>query len=640
MPEAGDRDPSTRKWAQVPSARARRQPGLPLIAWALAALPMTVQLHRLGHDSAAITRSIGISLIGVLLAARWPRWSLLVLVGGTGLLVIDRSVPAITLALLAALAALWSEVTGAVETEHFRPTATARALAAAPALAADVALVIGTGVRVPLILTTAGAVTLAAGSLIPERPGRAFGARALAANLRLVERIGRPIGAAIGAVAMVPVSLVATIGWVGHRFAGLDVLGPPVAQGTRWVIRGAADVRTTHADSNTQVWDPRGAAQGTRRLLATTVSLTLVAGLAWAVVATTSLNWPWGAEPAGAQLNSSAWIRQCLSTPEEPNPVLDDQPGSARLLCESENLVRRPRFNAATVYDFPDFAGTWVHEANGIRRTWRPPACACRRLTVWWFGGSGAWGWDQRDEFSLPSQLARAAHAEGLALDVINYAVPAWVLGQERALFERLLETEHAPDLAVFYDGGNELNRQKERNGRGRGADESPTSFMEAELDDYLWNGPLLSGQAVSDRTNSYHPAPQLPSADVAHHAMNRYRADLDRARRTGATAGVDPVFVWQPLMASAPPQAARPNAVPAVDERVWSKMVPAAVAELPPGVINLADSLDQVDRPVFDDFYHHNEYAASIVAKALLDGLRPRIAAALKTPGAPRTGG
>ena len=167
----------------------------------------------------------------------------------------------------------------------------------------------------------------------------------------------------------------------------------------------------------------------------------------------------------------------------------------------------------------------------------------------------------------------------------------------------------------MFYDGGNDLNKQKDRNQEGRGTDESEVSFAENEINDVLLNGPFVWGLERPPAT-SVPGTDQVSPTQVARHAMNRYRRGIDLGSRFAEVVGVTPIFIWQPLVPSAPPSAANPDAVVQEDLTFWAEMMPAALEQLPDEVINLADALDNVDRPVFKDLWHTNEYGAEVARR------------------------
>ena len=440
------------------------------------------------------------------------------------------------------------------------------------------------------------------------------------ANKRLRDRIGRPLGAVVGCLAMLPAAILACATWIGQRFVVFEPLAPPAWAGTRWVLRDVPDPVPSRAYSGAPIPDPRGFGRTAHRFAASAVTTALVAGIGFA--GSRAIEVAPDKTPA-APVEEVVLARGCGSGPD---PAMDGQPGWPQVGCDTTEFSARGKFDAATTYAFRDFASETVNQIDGIRAGWTPPLCACRRVRVWWFGGSAGWGWYQRDEFSLPSQLAKAAWDDGIALEVTNFAVPGHVLGQEVRRFAQLTTTDPAPDFAMFYDGGNDLNRQRDRNDEGRGADESETSFAEVQVDDVLSNGPFAWGMEGDRRDSQWATGDRIGFEDVARHAMSRYRRSLRLGQNFSRAADVTPIFVWQPLAPSAPVAAANPDVLSSEDRAGWAEMLSVAKRRLPAEVIDLSDALDGVDGPVFKDVWHTNEHAADIVAKELWTAVRPQL--------------
>jgi hypothetical protein len=104
-----------------------------------------------------------------------------------------------------------------------------------------------------------------------------------------------------------------------------------------------------------------------------------------------------------------------------------------------------------------DYAGEHVTIEDGVRATWAPaePTGAPARIFV--LGGSTVWGTGARDEGTIPSWLARIAHEQGEAYEVTNLGESGFVSWQEALLLADKCASNDIPDVAVFYDGVNDV---------------------------------------------------------------------------------------------------------------------------------------------------------------------------------------
>ncbi len=97
---------------------------------------------------------------------------------------------------------------------------------------------------------------------------------------------------------------------------------------------------------------------------------------------------------------------------------------------------------------------------TGIRRTWRADEPSHRRddpsFRVFVFGGSTIWGIGARDDYTVPSCLAKHLAEMGVRAQVTNYGESGYVSTQEVIALFRRLQQGDVPDLVVFYDGVND----------------------------------------------------------------------------------------------------------------------------------------------------------------------------------------
>ncbi|HWJ62334.1 MAG TPA: hypothetical protein VNS19_10215 [Acidimicrobiales bacterium] len=159
-----------------------------------------------------------------------------------------------------------------------------------------------------------------------------------------------------------------------------------------------------------------------------------------------------------------------------------------------------------------DFTSPYINVRDWARRSWTAPGDEDRPV-IWFFGGSGMFGEGQRDDHTIPSELARLAAADGLPVTAVNYGQRGWVHWQEMLLFEQRLDQVDAPDLAAFYDGPNDISAA------GRYGDGVPLS-----LNEYVDGGAApaaLSTQLLAPDDDRSVPS-QLWSEYAEHSALRK----------------------------------------------------------------------------------------------------------------------
>lgn len=247
-----------------------------------------------------------------------------------------------------------------------------------------------------------------------------------------------------------------------------------------------------------------------------------------------------------------------------------------------------------------DLDKRYTNTANLMRDSYEPVDGS---RTIWFFGGSTTFGIGQRDEHTIPSEIARLAEADGTPIRVQNFGVSSYLTWQEVGLFRRLLRDRQAPDLVVFFHGVNDfaaICRQlalgQEPNGLGNPLSDERTDDPEENCVD----SPGRTGELVA-------------------RAISRSMGD---AR---SSAGSIPVVeFWQPFAAT---RESKDSDGPLLEKLGLDEMGRTAQAqpylnalESLPDAIDLSDALDVYDGPVYFDWAHTNELGAELIAQAMWD--------------------
>lgn len=472
---------------------------------------------------------------------------------------------------------------------------------------------------------------------------------------RAVSAFGRGLTAAIGGFAFVVAVLPA---WAWGRLLRRDALRGRRSGRPAWVER-ARDPRTTERDA--RALGTTSAAAGSRR--------TLTGRLTWSVgcvllllAANYGIGWGWD---------------QAFPTHPPARTVTDD-PLSSSSGAVTGPVPRDPRIDAPAMAAYPwreryfndiqrttggywpyteyrpnDFHSPYLNLRGWVRTSWEPPGDPSRMPTVWMFGGSTTWGEGQRDGHTIASEIARIAAAQGMPLRISNFGERGWTSFQEMVLYEQRLSLQADPDVALFYDGANEVTTQSLLNeavpshtlvyayAKKLFGQTVATQFVEPAATPSPWSdlwGAYSEHSAIHKlvhlfRSERADAAPSPPTTTTPlppgltagqeanndgnvsnYHTTVQDGIDAGRVYERGKQLilllsrehHVRPYLFWQPVKdAGAPEQAAR--------------------AELTAPTINISDALDG-HTDTYIDAVHTNEVGARIVAERIWRSIEPGI--------------
>lgn len=400
--------------------------------------------------------------------------------------------------------------------------------------------------------------------------------------------------------------------WLVQRALRIDPLMPRVATGehTSWLVRARRDVRAGHLWASEMVEGPRPSAVWRARLAALVVCA-LALGLISVFSGRSHSESPMGGlgDTRPAAYKSAEWYG-------------DYQEDIAWI------WNRATAWNPLGPQRIRDVRTRTVNVTDGVRRSWRPPECTCRRLKVWMYGGSTTFGLGQRDGHTIASELARAAWAEGIAVDIDNRGVPGDVHWEEAQRYAWDVATYGPPDMVFFYDGFNEQWATQILANRELGDAYAP---VDPVTEDFWQNeggfGGPLSDLSAPDAPPGAHLLSLRPvkiegPVEAAELTMRRYDRSRKISRDISVANGVPTSWFWQPTRLSRPAIEGEP-APSDPDGEAWARRREAETEQLiPADVHDLTSALDGTDAPIFSDDAHHNEVGARLIAAAIWSDL------------------
>ncbi|MFN8017996.1 MAG: carbamoyltransferase N-terminal domain-containing protein [Acidimicrobiales bacterium] len=607
---AGAGDPPPAAWREVPrvAERPRRdrhgtaaKVGTALAAIAIGPLGPVVRTH-------AITiapRPLAVAVIGLLALAAVaaipvPRWlPRLLVAGAAGLLAAPFGGIAVGAWLamgtvLAAWAALGRPPVPGL------PDPGREALGPVVALAL-VATLRGRSLHATVLPLAFMVLASVAVIVISRHPGAAHRAtRALAHGVRTV----------VAAVLLFPVwLLVVLLPWLLHRLFFVDPLRAPV--GAAGTVR-----RVPSPAVPSRLWSREAALDRLpfwprfrRKAIVPTVVVVAVVGLVWANLPAHRYD-----DSIPAAFADDAWFP------------------------EYRDVLRWYEYDGYDTLRFRrarDLESRYLNVSDGMRKTWAPPASSRTPVTLWMYGGSTTFGFGQRDEHTIASELARLAHADGIDLQVLNRGVAGDTHWLEAQRFAWDLSVQPHPDLTIFYDGANDLGAAVRLNAEGRADEPLPSDLAMEDLRKGLEKPRRIferfdginrpdSAHLVPDRSGS-----KVDMDAVGRAAIQRYERSRQLSRAVARQADVPVDWFWQPTLSTQQRIEGQPE--PGPDGQEVNR---AALAVLPKDVIDLTRSLDDAPSPVFYDDVHTNELGARMVAEAIYARIRPALREAAQEHG------
>jgi lysophospholipase L1-like esterase len=361
-------------------------------------------------------------------------------------------------------------------------------------------------------------------------------------------------------------------------------------------------------------------------------------------------------------LRGTFWLKDLRTPRISPDPrVMSAIEGSASWLPAHyrELEALSDRWQPYVYFRQRPFRGqTITIDEDGLRETWKrpgPEASTARKappVRLLMLGGSSLWGFGARDEWTIPSLVARGLHERGVDVEVRNLAEIGYVSTQELIALVRELQGGYRPDVVLFYDGvndttsallerqpavtTNEVNRVREFNLLQSPAWLAAALVVNLVRDSASFRfagavGRRFTGNAVRD--------PRVPAEgeqlSLARGVVRRYAANVGLIEALGKAYGFRPLFVWQPVIFN------KPSLVPFEQEEsdkfgwtrdmfrhVHNALDQTVDLNSNPDFWNLHEVFKQTQPLVFLDFCHTTEAANESIARMLVERMIPRMKA------------
>ena len=272
------------------------------------------------------------------------------------------------------------------------------------------------------------------------------------------------------------------------------------------------------------------------------------------------------------------------------------------------------------------------------------------------FGGSTMMGMGARDDATIPAVLARRLAELGHPAAVGNLGQLAYNSTQEAIALCQLLKAGERVDIALFYDGINEMVCAEQTGAADRMYNEASRRaefnlLLPDRRRDLLAAALIAALPRTVRRLRALTGLPlrgPLPAgwadlgeadmAALARRVIDAYAANLRLVRLLAESYGFRPLFVWQPVITTKRRKTAdelRSEAAFTDDVAMRRRLFAAIVEErrrhpelaAATDAIDLSRLFDDCPDPVYIDLYHLSEAGNAAVAEAMLPALAAAVA-------------
>jgi lysophospholipase L1-like esterase len=301
------------------------------------------------------------------------------------------------------------------------------------------------------------------------------------------------------------------------------------------------------------------------------------------------------------------------------------------------------RYDAFVGWRRRDFRGRFINISNGLRQSHQSNGAESPgAIRIFFLGASTIWGTGARDDYTVPSIVARLAEQRGWAVEVTNFGESAYNSFQEAMLLSKLVATGNRPDLVVFLDGSGDLVTQLEEGPSSLPIHDQLSRFREhIENADGPWRV-LAKYSFVHQRwrrLQSEESPPFTAAPEVYAEAIVRLRSQaLDLAFDLSRAAGFAVLSFHQPSIFTKkllPHERLLP--VGGRDPQILKTITDAVGAAIrgDSRIVDITDALDGAGEPVMIDAFHANEMGNQMIAERMFRTLAPLIDRAIQSKSA-----
>jgi lysophospholipase L1-like esterase len=280
---------------------------------------------------------------------------------------------------------------------------------------------------------------------------------------------------------------------------------------------------------------------------------------------------------------------------------------------------------------------------NGVRRTLNLNLKdATKAYKIYCFGGSTMFGFGARDQFTIPSELSKIIHSQypNINIEIVNYGVQGYTRSMENIQYMNLILEENKPDLAIFYDGANEVLSAFQNNKAGL-----PTNAINRKNEfritqnytkrikfiyQYSHTKRFVTGLHNSIFKGSKYPKPSLKPDELALKIASSYKNKVEMLDLINANTTTKIVNFLQPNLYSKSNYSKAEvglendsNYYKNLFNISYNLIINDSLFSSKHNFHDISDAFNTEKETIYVDFCHTGEYGNKIIAKRIFDRIK-----------------
>jgi hypothetical protein len=270
---------------------------------------------------------------------------------------------------------------------------------------------------------------------------------------------------------------------------------------------------------------------------------------------------------------------------------------------------------------------------------------------IFLFGGSTMWGTGARDSGTIASALWRVVASDPAAVpaQIVNMGESGYVSTQGVLRLELELRKGNVPDIAILYDGANDVFSAYQNGEAGVPQNEMHRAMefnllMDGKAMRVLGLSDLLGRTVTAAVIKSIRSAistitlTPLPRVEIAGDIVRLYRGNLEIVEALSRQFGFRYEAYWQPTVFSRTNpspyerrQSDKQQEIRPLFVEAYHRIAQDSLLRANPRFHDISDVFNRVDTPVYLDFCHITETSNAIVAQRMYDDIRSFLASLRK---------